>query len=158
MTPRRHNHLRTVGTAILVLFLIPSIPLADDAVPRETPSGFAYPQGSPGEMAEAYIEAFNTGDEGVVAAFYTERESQAALDKQSIKTQLYQYRSLFAMMGKLTPHSVLDHENSMIVLLVRSEKRGTWFKVGIELETGGAGKLSHHYVRPAPPPTMIGRS
>ena len=161
MTPHRSSRLWTVGTALLVIFLIPSIPLADDAVPREAPNEpaveFTYPNGSLGNIAEAFIEAFNTGDEGVVADFYAERKSEAALEKQSLNTQLYRYRSLYGLMGRLTPHSVLDLENSMIVLLVRSEKRGTWFKVGLELEDCVAGKLSHHYLRPAPPPDMIGR-
>ena len=162
MKPARDNCLWILGCAILVTFFFPSATLADEntgnAAVTKAVAGFEYPAGDTGDVAEAFLDAFNTGNEEVVADFYVAHETEATFEKRPLKEQLYRYKGLYKLMGTLVPHGVLELEKSEIVLLVKSEKRGTWFKVGFEFESGVSGQLENHYVRPVPPPNAVGKS
>lgn len=153
----RHNIVRILGSAMMVVVLATSGTFADENSPNATGTGFVYPGGSPAKIARAFVQAFNTGDETALADFCVTHESDAALEKRSLKSQLHQYGSMSRMLGTLSPHKVTKRNNSKIVLLVRSEKLGTWFKVGVEMEKNLPGKAAHVYVRPAPAPEMLGQ-
>jgi hypothetical protein len=158
MRLNRHNHLWVLGTAVFVIGLMAPGSFADDSSPNATSSGFEYPGGSPAKIARAFVTAFNSGDETALADFCTTHESEAALEARSLKSQIYQYGGLCRMLGTISPYSVTKRNNSKIVLLVRSEKLGTWFNVGVEMDKDLPGKAAHVYVRPASAPEMIGRS
>ena len=158
MRLNRHNLVRVFGSAVMVIVLATSGSSADDSSPNATSTGFEYPGGSPSKIARAFVQAFNTGDETALADFCTTHESEAALEARSLKSQLYQYGGMSRMLGTISPHSVTNRNSSKIVLLVRSEKLGTWFKVGVEMDKNLPGKAARVYVRPASAPEMIGRS
>ena len=157
MRLNRHKMVRVLGSAVMAIVLATSGTSADDSSPNATATGFEYPGGSPARIARAFVQAFNTGDETALANFCTTHESEAALEARSVKSQIYQYGSMSRMLGTLSPHSVTKRNNSKIVLLVRSEKLGTWFRVGVEMDKNLPGKAAHVYVRPAPAPEMLGQ-
>jgi len=157
MRLNRHNMVRALGCAVMVIVLATSGAFADNSSPNAMAGGFEYPAGSPAKIARAFVRAFNTGDETALADFCRTHESEAALEARSLKSQLYQYGSMSRMLGTLSPHSVTKRNQSKIVLLVRSEKLGTWFKVGVEMDKNLPGKAAHVYIRPAPAPEMLGQ-
>ncbi|MEJ2720920.1 MAG: hypothetical protein P8181_07235 [bacterium] len=152
------NSIWRFASAVFAIILAASGAFAADDSPNATGTAFEYPAGPPAEIARAFVAAFNAGDESAMADFCTTHQSETALEERSLKSQLYQFGGLCRMLGTISPFSVTDRSSSKIVLLVRSEKLGTWFNVGVEMDKNQAGKASHVYVRPAPPPEMIGRS
>ena len=86
------------------------------------------------------------------------RTVQEALRARKREVHTCRVGGMSRMLGTISPYSVTKRNNSKIVLLVRSDKLGTWFKVGVEMDKNLPGKAARIYVRPASAPEMIGRS
>ena len=113
---------------------------------------FAYPKGIAGEIAEAYIEVFSTGEDSLMTGFYETYLSEGAVEEHSVKTRVWEYHRLYGLFGELAPHQIIKNDKSVLVLLVKSEKLETWFHVSIEMDEAAPGLLLDMDVQPAARP------
>lgn len=121
-------------------------------VERAAAGEFEYPEDRAGDIAEAYITAFSSGQDSLMAVFQDTFLSTDARERHSIGERLWQYRSLYAMLGALSPERVVTREDTTLVLLAKSEELGTWFHVNIELDDGTPRMVRRLLVEPAARP------
>jgi hypothetical protein len=134
-----------------LLFLTTSVCLFDANV---SAAGFSFPKGFLGQAAADYIDAFNSGNDSLVAEFHTVNFTEASFEKSSLNSRLYKYKSLYKMFGELEPVETMKKNSSKLVIRARSTKRGSWFEIGFETDKNAPGKLSHQYIRPASKPKV----
>ena len=153
---KKRNQNRSSGqvTAILgltLLFLTASVCLSGSAA---NAAGFSFPKGYLGTTAAKYIDAFNSGNDSLVAEFHTSNFTEASFEKKSLNSRLYKYQSLYKMFGELEPYETLKKSNSTLVIRARSEKLGSWFEIGFEADESAPNKLARQYIRPASRPKV----
>jgi hypothetical protein len=124
-----------IAGAILLLGTLPGIVAADEV------KGFDYPKGAAGEIAEAFIETFSTGEDSLMAEFFETCLSEAAVREDSVKTRVWEYHRLYSLFGELIPHKIIKNEEFNLVLRVKSEKLETWFHLNIEMDRAAPGFL-----------------
>ncbi len=83
-------------TLPLITFLL-AAPLAAAQDP------FLFPDTRPGEVAEAWFEAFHSGEEGSLAAFERNHRHPTKLEESSAEERGVRLGQVQAMMGVLTP-------------------------------------------------------
>ncbi|RLC96201.1 MAG: hypothetical protein DRI46_14040 [Chloroflexi bacterium] len=134
-----------------LLFLATSVCLFDSGAAA---ADFSFPKGFLGRAAADYIDAFNSGEDSLVAEFHTANFTETSFEIKSLNSRLYQYQSLHKMLGELEPYETVKKNKSKLVIRARSEKLGSWFEVGFEIDKSVPEKLSHHYIRPASKPKV----
>ena len=82
---------------------------------------FTYPDTRVGEIARAWIDQFNSGDDEQTRRFEETYRAESALKKRSVEDRIARYPQLRGMLGTLSPHTVLDQTPSGLKLLARSE-------------------------------------
>jgi len=117
-------------------------------------AGFSFPEGFLGQAAADYIDAFNSGNDSLVAEFHTSHFTEASFEQKSMNSRLYQYQSLYKMFGELDPQETVKSNSSKLVIRARSEKLGSWFEIGFEVDENSPQKLGHQYIRPASKPKV----
>ncbi len=113
---------------------------------------FTYPDSRAGEIAQAWIEQFNSGDDEQTRRFEETYRAESALEKRSVEDRLARYPQLRGMLGTLSPHTVLDQTPNGIKLLARSGLMNMWLSLRFELEPEAPHKLKSLEVRPAADP------
>lgn len=136
---------------LALLFLTASVCLS---VSASAAAGFSFPKGYLGTAAAKYIDAFNSGDDNLVAEFHTVYFTEASFETKSMNSRLYKYQSLYKMFGELEPVETLKKSNSTLVIRARSEKLGSWFEIGFETDKSEPNKLAHQYIRPTGKPKV----
>jgi hypothetical protein len=71
-----------------------------------------------------YLEAFNSGDQGTMRRFFTDRFLPGVTGAPSIDERLVRYRAMSSDLGELTPIGFEEPEIGVAVLRARSEKEG----------------------------------
>jgi CubicO group peptidase (beta-lactamase class C family) len=139
--------LRTTITLLLAIVpLCVGIAFAGDT--------FTFPDTRAGEMAKAYIEALNTGDEETLRAFYADHYAEASLAERPPKERATRAVGLHGQMGRLIPALVTDEDKDSITITVRSEKLKMWLSCTFQLEQQEPHKLATVMIRPSSPPEM----
>jgi hypothetical protein len=127
--------LAVAGSCLIVLGVLPgTIELAAGAE-------FAYPPGAAGVIAADYIETFSTGKDSLLTAFFESYLSERAAEMQPVKTRVWECHRLYSLFGVLAPQELIENDESLLVLRVKSEKVGTWFQVSFEMDVDAPGKL-----------------
>lgn len=81
--------------------------------------------GSPaGRTVAEYLEAFNSGDQGTMRRFFTDRFLPGLPGAPSVDERLVRYRTMASDLGELTPIGFEEPETGVAVLRARSEKEG----------------------------------
>jgi hypothetical protein len=132
-----------IAGCIMMLGTLPGIVVEAEG------NGFDYSKGTAGEIAEAFIETFSTGEDSLMAGFFQSYLSERALEEHSVKTRVWEYQRLFSLFGKFTPHKIIKDEELNLVLQVKSEKLGTWFHLNIEMDEAAPGFLLDVDFQPA---------
>jgi CubicO group peptidase (beta-lactamase class C family) len=82
-------------------------------------AGSILPDTASGRRAQAYFDAFNTGQEDAMRAFYQANVSKAALAERPIEARLQSYRRMRDSHGTLTPMRVLEQSDQQVHVVAR---------------------------------------
>jgi len=115
---------------------------------------FIFPDTRAGEMAKAYIEALNTGDETALEEFYTSHYAAASLAKRPPKERATRAVGLHGQMGRLIPAVVTGESDYSVTVTARSEKLNMWLSCTFQLEDQEPYKLASVMIGPGSPPEM----
>ena len=119
---------------------------------------FTYPDSRVGEIARAWVEQFNSGDDEQTRRFEETYRAESALKKRSIEDRIARYPQLRGMLGTLIPHSVIEETPSGLKLLARSGSMDMWLSLRFDLEPEAPHKLKSIEVRPATDPDAVATS
>lgn len=106
---------------------------AQIAAQSQTPA--TLPDTPAGRAVARYVEAFNTGDEQKMRAFFLEHVAAQSLARRPVEARLEVYRQMREQMGGLEVHSVTEATDARVATLMRT-KRGEWFKFAFTFEGG----------------------
>jgi CubicO group peptidase (beta-lactamase class C family) len=133
-----------VVVSVLIVFAAPVDPLL--AGP------FAYPDSRGGEIARAYIEAFNSGDADRLSAFEQTYRSAGALEKRSVEDRVARLLTLIGQVGKLTPAAVGVETSTSLSITAHADKANMWLNCTFSLEEETPNKLISIAMMPGSPP------
>ena len=85
-------------------------------------AGFSFPKGYLGTTAAKYIDAFNSGNDSLVAEFHTTHFVETSFETKSMNSRLYKYQSLYKMFGELEPVETLKKSKSTLVIRARLDE------------------------------------
>jgi CubicO group peptidase (beta-lactamase class C family) len=105
-------------------------------------AGVGLPDTAAGEMASAYLEAFNSGSDTALERFFTTYCSATALARVPAAARAARHKPIQEQLGHLEVRKVLEARSDALGLLAQS-RGGDWLRVGFELE-------------PAPPHGLLG--
>lgn len=103
------------------------------------PAAAPLPDSPAGRCAEAYVRAFNGGDEAV-REFEVKFRSAAALKDRPLEARVRAYHDLKKEWGGLEPHSVLNAKGGGIVVLMKTVPAAQWLVAEFQFEPEGALK------------------
>ncbi len=92
------------------------------------------PDTTAGRLAEAFITAFNSGNDDTMRAFESTHRAVSALKDRSIDARVKQYHDLFERWGRLRIKSITDTNDLEIALLVEGRKLEHWLRFEFDLE------------------------
>ncbi len=116
---------------------------------------FTYPDSRAGEIARAWIDQFNSGDDEQTRRFEETYRAESALKKRSVEDRIARYPQLRGMIGTLSLHTVLEESPNGLKLLARSESMNMWLSLQFDLEPEAPHKLKSLEVRPAADPDAV---
>lgn len=148
-----HRGLSTL-LALIVLFGAPLGPAAQNAAsrPESSDTSFTYPKERRGEIARAFIDAFNSGDENRMRDFHYSFGADATTNSETVEDAVWQNQRLHKLLGALVPYRLARSDDSTLVLLARSDTLKSWFHVGFELSRTEPAQVMGQFIRPAPRP------
>ncbi|MEE8459701.1 MAG: serine hydrolase domain-containing protein, partial [Phycisphaerales bacterium] len=115
---------------------------------------FAYPDSRAGEVARAWIEQFNSGDDEQTRRFEETYRAESALKKRSVDERLARYPQIRGRFGTLSPHTVLAVTPDGLTLLARSGLMNMWLSLEFALESEPPHKLKSLEVRSVADPDI----
>lgn len=101
---------------------------------RVNESESVFPDTTAGQLAKAYIEAFNSGSADKMRDFERKHRSDVALRSRAMDDRIRQYESLYARWGWLTVRGVEYKGDRDITVEVLGTKSETGIRAGFELE------------------------
>lgn len=107
--------------------------------PRTKPA--AFPDTVAGRLADAFFEAFNTGDADAMRAFELKHRTARALEERPVEDRVEQYRMLYEEWGKLRVLNVVERSEQDISITARAEKAGAGLEFQFDLEAPPSNKL-----------------
>lgn len=138
----------------LSLFLLLTFALNNAAQQTATSR---FPATEAGQRAEAYVKAFNTGDEQAMRAFVSANVSDGALKRRSLDERVQIYKEMLANMKSLELNRVSASTPSEITCLFRTGN-GQWVEIGFQFEPESPHKLLGLRVEDSDPPSDINAS
>lgn len=109
------------------------------------------PDSPPGRIVNAYVKAFNSGDEQAMRNFFANNVSASALAQRPIEARLEVYRQMHGNMGAIEIRRVSAARNDEVVVLVQT-RRGDWFEFGFQFDTAPPNKMRGLRVQDSDPP------
>jgi CubicO group peptidase (beta-lactamase class C family) len=134
----------SVFTLLLVAVLVPLATAAQDAAPQKLPDTQA------GRRVEAYVEAFNAGEEKM-RRFFTDNVSPEALQQRPLEARLGVYRNVHGRLGAIKLSRILKSSESSIAALFEMEN-GDWVEIDFEFEPAPPHRFLSLRVEDAEPP------
>ncbi len=107
-----------------------------------------FPDTPAGRVAQAFIAAFNSGDENKMRAFSETHRSKSALESRSMKDRLEQYRELHSDWGRLEVRSVESSDEQNATVTVKPERGFSGLTLTFQCENAPPYKLSELRVTP----------
>jgi D-alanyl-D-alanine carboxypeptidase len=86
----------------------------------EQPSPFAYPTTPTGRQVEAYVTAYNSGDDELMKRFFAQHVAQSALAAVPLDVRIERYRQMHERTGKLLPRKLLKESPGLVRILVHT--------------------------------------
>ena len=81
-----------------------------------------FPDTPAGRIAQAFIAAFNSGDEDKMRVFSEHERSKSSLESSSMKDRLEQYRELYGDWGQLEVRKVEAHDERNLTVTVKPDR------------------------------------
>jgi hypothetical protein len=95
------------------------------------------PKTKAGECVQAYVAAFNAGEQAI-REFESARRSEAALKERSVDSRVESYRSLKQQWGTLKVHCVVDAEGEeRIGVLIQTTPSAQWLACDFQFDAPG---------------------
>jgi D-alanyl-D-alanine carboxypeptidase len=135
-----------------ILSVVLSIAIAAIA---QTAKPVELPDTPPGRIVNAYVKAFNSGDEQAMRDFFANNIAASSLAQRPIEARLEVYREMRGNMGAIEIRRVVAARDDEVVVLVRT-KRGDWFEFGFQFDTAPPHKLMGLRVQDADAPVASG--
>jgi D-alanyl-D-alanine carboxypeptidase len=101
----------------IFLLLFFGFPLASVG---QQPSTFVYPSTPTGKHVEAYVTAYNSGDDEQMKRFFAQHVAHSALAAVPIDVRMGRYRQMHERTGKLLPRKVLKESPGLVSILVHT--------------------------------------
>jgi D-alanyl-D-alanine carboxypeptidase len=92
-----------------------------------------FPDTAAGRRAGAYFDAFNSGDENAVRAFFEENVARASLEARPVDERMAVYRRLKGDLAVLTPVKVVRATEDALTVIARSST-DKWVQLTFDLE------------------------
>ena len=125
-----------------------SLAVAGTALAKETAK---LPSTPAGKRVDAYLAAFNSGNEQTMREYMEKNVAPEALQQWSMEERLTVYRQMKEEMGGLTLRRVVETKENAVTVLAQYRK-GDWFKLGFEFEPKGENKLLGIRIENTEPP------
>lgn len=87
-----------------------------------------------GKLVAAYLKAFNSGDDKVMADYFAKHLAKSALEKVPVEDRVKRYRGMYDDLQGLEFQRVLEAESSKIQIVAKT-KGGGMVKLSFELES-----------------------
>jgi CubicO group peptidase (beta-lactamase class C family) len=139
------SDLSTMTRILCIVLSIAMSAIAQATKPIELPDS------PPGRIVNAYVKAFNSGDEQAMRNFFANNVSPSALAQRPIEARLEVYRQMHGNMGAIEIRRVSAARNDEVVVLVQT-RRGDWFEFGFQFDTAPPNKLRGLRVQDSDPP------
>ncbi len=107
-----------------------------------------FPDTPAGRIVQAFIAAFNSGDEDEMRVFSETHRSKSALESKSMKDRLEQYRELHSDWGRLDVRSVESSDERNVTVTVKPERGFSGLEMTFQFESAPPHKLSEIRIRP----------
>ena len=107
-----------------------------------------FPDTAAGRIAQAFIAAFNSGDENKMRVFAERYRSKAALESKSMKDRLEQYRGLHSDWGRLDVRNVESSDEHALTVTVKPERGFSGLALTFQFENAPPNKLSEIRIGP----------
>ena len=107
-----------------------------------------FPETPAGRIAQAFIAAFNSGDDNKMRAFSESQRSKSALESRSMKDRLEQYRELHSNWGQLDVRNVELHDERNLTVTVRPERGFSGLAMTFQCENAPPYKLNELRITP----------
>jgi CubicO group peptidase (beta-lactamase class C family) len=113
---------------------------------------FSYPQTRAGEIARAYFEAFNSGDQEKMRAFEEMYRSAAALEKRPADERVVRKMQLREQTGNFDPAKVLTEKPNSLIITVHAAKADVWLNCTFSIEEEAPHNLISVAIMPGSAP------
>jgi len=117
---------RSLFASTLLAALLPALAAAAGA-------SVEFPAGEAGKRAAAYVAAFNSPDEAVLAAFLAANLAPEALERMPVESRMAQLRRIREDAGTIEPAKVAAGRDGGISVIARGST-GVWFEMGFVFE------------------------
>ena len=107
-----------------------------------------FPDTPAGRIAQAFIAAFNSGDENKMRVFSERQRSKSALESRSMKDRLEQYRELHSDWGRLEVRNVESYDERNLTVTVKPERGFSALEISFHCESAPPNKLSEIRITP----------
>lgn len=109
------------------------------------------PDTGAGKRASAYFEAFNSGDEAAIRAFFEENISRASLEERSVEERMEIHRRLKSDLATLTPVKVVKAAEDALTVIAHSST-DMWVQMVFALEKNPPQAIASMGIRLLPEP------
>ena len=97
---------------------------------------------------QAFIAAFNSGDEDEMRVFAEHYRSKSALESKSMEARLEQYRGLHGDWGRLDVRNVASNDERNLTVTVKPERGFSGLAMTFQFENAPPHKLSEIRITP----------
>ncbi len=111
--------LASRATVVLAVILILAAGARNSTSVHGAPQ---FPNTDPGRRAAAFLEAFNSGREEAVRAFFQANLAAEALARRPMEERLAVFRQMRDEHGKLTPERIVESRENRVRVVVASER------------------------------------
>ena len=108
----------------------------------------AFPDTPVGRIAQAFVAAFNSGDENKMRAFAENHRSKSSLESASMKERLDYYRELYTDWGRLRVRNVESYDGRHLTLTVKPERGFSGLNLTFRCEIAPPNKLEEIGITP----------
>ncbi len=138
----QQRRTRVCAMVLLPLALLYLVGPAKSTDPHSTPTDqVELPQTPAGRCANAYLDAFNSGNEQQMRDFTQQYRKASYLQKNPIEGIIERYRTIQATAGVLTPTRILQSSDNELAVLVRSSRAPGFAEVRFKVEVQPPHKL-----------------
>lgn len=107
-----------------------------------------FPYTPVGRIAQAFVTAFNSGDENRMRAFAETHRSKSSLESASMKERLDYYRELYADWGQLVVRNVEPYDERHLTLTVKPQRGFSGLNLTFRCENAPPNKLEEIGITP----------